>query len=171
MLLLFVIIVGLPIAVKSQLSDCSYLTLADLGSKSSLTQEGLLATSLNYYGSKEYLGNYYRILDFNVICLSQGSEKGKYGSASVIIAYFIQNATETDQRIGLFHFRCIDFNWTLNLITVIEKAVETSPLINYLGRTVNKKCWMCTVLNEDIETMNIHDHCLGKYDNLCDSYK
>lgn len=161
MIVFFITVVGWPI-VKSQLSDCSILTLSDLGSNGSFTQEGLLANSLNNYRSNNTLDYYYWIFDFNIICLSQGSEKDKYTSTSVIIAYFVKDDKQTSHKIGLFHFRCLDYNWALNLITVVEKTVTTSALAHYLNHTVKKMCWICTELIIDVATMNVEDHCLGK---------
>ncbi len=147
---------------KSQLSDCPILKLSDLGSESSFSQKGLLASS---FIKIPHRSQYYWILNFNIICLSQGFEKFHYSSTSAIIAYFVKVNNQTSHKIGLFHFRCISHNWALNLITSIDKDIATSILNQYFNHTVKKMCWMCTELIKP-DTLNVNSHCIGKLNTL-----
>jgi len=147
--------------VLTVISDCSILTATDLGSNSSFSRDGLLADSLNSFhtGRQNFM---YWIVDFNIICLSQGSSKNKYSSSSVAVAYVVKNEDNPSQRIGLFHFRCFNFNWTLNLITAIHTTIASSNLMNFMKYRLKERCWICTELIKDELSKNSDDHCLGK---------
>ena len=156
-----VIGVGFPTATAI-LSDCSILTSSDLGSNITFSSEGLLAESLfKFQNSTQHL--MYWVMDFNIICLSQGTSKEKYTSSSVVVAYLVKNGDihVSSQRIGLFHFRCYNLNWKLNLITTIDTTIASSSLMDIMNKKVKKRCWMCTELIKNVLNKKSDDYCLG----------
>ena len=139
-------------------SDCPEFRLAHLGSAVTYTNIGLLSTALNH-GKADSLS--YKILDYSVVCLSQGSGWEKYSMVSILVKYMIQGQQDTfkDQ----LHFQCINDDWSIRVFANAKFSRSKSPIKANFHTPMRRDCWACIDFNSPgLITRSDDEHCLGE---------
>lgn len=125
--------------------DCPPLTLADLGSNVTSTTMGLISPALDG-------GPPVRIIDFNIVCLAQGTRRNTFSTASVLVQYSMDQPAETD----LFFLTCRNGNWSSTGAFFSPTATLSTP--------TNTSCFRCGFGEVTPEMVTF---CHGKFTIVC----
>ena len=132
--------------------NCPLLTLADLGSDSTISDVGLVSMST---------GNLVQVLEFNIECLVSGEFRDTYSSAGVVVRYECRDrdgfdCTETRGIVVTqFIFPCVNDTWqpTEELLDLFMGL----PIS--LNNTLRTSCSQCGLLLEGAEEFGINCVC------------
>ena len=153
--IVLLLVVSAPSA-RGQISDCPMLQTSDLGDTTSLSSSGWLAAALEFHTDSEDQLTY-QLLEYNTVCLGQGSVRGLYRSASFIVRYLNSSGAENIMQLYL---NCIFGSWTTQTGGSHQNAISeaggnfTTPL-----RT---DCYLCSPPFLD-NRITIEDGCFGKF--------
>ena len=146
----------IPAAVQGQFSDCSMLLESELGNTTVPVQAGLLYDALTSAGGEGPL--LVQLVEFNPVCLAQGSVNNTYRSISLIASYIPSDGSETTTQL---HLQCIDGAWSTVNFGSSATSASTPPGGN-LTTSVRRDCFLC--LNPDIgEPVTPVEHCLSEF--------
>lgn len=153
--------VALNIPVSSAIllhaTDCPEFKLAYLGSTITYIKSGLLASALQHGKDNSML---YKVVDHNIVCLSQGSVKDSYSTVSIFVNYMIQGQRDTSR--DQFHFQCINDEWSIRVFANPKLSRSNSSIKANLLTPLRQDCWACVDLNHPgLLTRSEDEHCLG----------
>ena len=121
---------------KGQGSDCPMLQITDLGSTTSLTSSGWLAAALSFHAAETLT---YQILEYNTVCLGQGSVRDTYRSASFIVRYLDSSGAENTVQLYL---QCISGSWTTQTLGSHQNAISTAG--GDFDTALRTDCYLCS---------------------------
>ena len=141
-------------------TDCPELRLSDLGSAVSFSKKGLLASALEYDKIESFS---YKILDHNIVCLSQGSGKDKYSMASVIVSYMVQGQGKVETLKEQLHFQCINDAWSIRVFANSKLSRSSSSIQGNFRTPLRRDCWACVDMSHpEVLVRSDAEHCLGE---------
>ncbi len=144
-----------PPTVRGQGEDCPMLLESELGDTTAVTGTGLLADALSLSGDA---GSIVQLLQFNIVCLAQGTVRDTYRSLSLIAEY--RDAGGTVATIQL-HLQCVGGTWSTRNFGSSSAAAST-PTNGTLTTTLRTDCFLC--LNPSQGGPEGAHHCLGELD-------
>lgn len=139
--------------------DCSLLKASDLGNTTSYTNEGLLALTLNIV-DRQGADIRYQLVDYNTVCLAQGSGRGLYRMVSVVASYMFLDNGANGATVGnpsQFQFECKSNQWSPSIFGNFEDAFSGVPGGN-LNTPLRTDCRVCAELTQATTA----EHCLRK---------
>ena len=153
---LLVAISWLLVTARGQ-DDCAMLQESQLGDTTGLSGTGLLADALSLQTGDATLT--YQLLEFNTVCLAQGSVRDTYRSTSLIVRFRDSGGTESTMQL---HLQCVDGAWNTaadgisgsNAATAAGGTLTTALRIN---------CFLC--LDPSLASAGVvstEEHCIGK---------
>ena len=162
-----VVCLGLAHLANAQL-ECSSFTLADLGSNTSLSTDGLLATALGL-GGEGGIDVQAQVVNYRILCDASGSMRGTSSYVSVLVE-FMCNAASINVCDGTtvvtrqFQFSCGDGNVWIASIFRSNNHIQTLNPTATFTTTPNNQCRAC-VDDEQFSSSNIDatTHCFGMY--------
>lgn len=140
--------------VTPAVTDCPILQAAELGSNTSSVATGLLAEALSSQGQGG--AGTYQLVDFNIVCLAQGSGKDLYRMVSVIVSYIRDSTTPATTQ---FHYECVNNQWSISVFGSPEHSVSRTALVGTLTTMVRRDCQFCL---DDFLVTSAAEHCAGK---------
>ena len=104
--------------------NCMMVNPSDLGSQDSFSEDGIIA---------EIVDGEVQLVDFNVVCLSSGSLRNTYRSASVLAEYNCRGSCfgGTGLRINQFTFECGTLNQWVAIMSVdgsLNDSIRTDSM-------------------------------------------
>lgn len=135
------------IALASGQTNCPLVELSDLGSNSTYVDTGLLFDALN--ASKGTASNV-SVLEFNTVCLAQGSRRDMYRSISIVVRYHEVTGTEYSVQI---QYQCTNGRWSA------DNFNHSGSLISDLTTTLRMDCLQCREAANSSPT----EHCIGSH--------
>lgn len=144
----------LSVAAAQFLGTCPILNESDLGNTTSYTRTGLLAESLNSVGQEGE--GIYQLVDYNIVCLAQGSRRDEYNMASVIASYLTPESTTL--MTAQFHFQCDSGQWSIVILDTSGIVTFPPEIFGNLNTTLRTDCRYCHP-----QASTPTEHCGGKY--------
>ena len=150
---LIVFLWSVSCANGQQVLGCAELRISDLGDSTAPSTQGLLATALATGNTNPSV----QLLQFNTVCLSQGSVRDRYLSVSVVVRYRRDGMEATAQ----VEFQCQN-NETW--IFPVQFSAFLNPSVT-LSTALRTDCVAC-IPQEDIYLyVTIEEHCAGEDDS------
>ena len=153
------LLLAITSTASSQFSrDCPKLQQSEIGDTNAPTSSGFLAEALSSSSQVQ-------LLQFNVVCLVQGSVNGTYRSTSVIVTYMEEGGTET--LTTQLNLQCVDGSpsppqWS----TMYDgsTADASSDTTGDLTTALRTDCFLCVDPDRILGGAQPSDveHCLGK---------
>ena len=103
-----------------QYSDCSMLQASELGDNITLSGTGLLADALSAVIQATLN---YQLLEFNTVCLAQGTVRDTYRSTSLVVRYRDYLGVESTTQL---HLQCINGDWSEVSFGSIDYSISTA---------------------------------------------
>ncbi len=147
-----VLALSLP-AVRGQGEDCPMLLESELGDTTAVTGTGLLADALSLSGDA---GTIVQLLQFNIVCLAQGTVRDTNRSLSLIAEYRDAGGTVATTQL---HLQCVGGTWSTNNFGSSSTAAST-PTNGTLTTTLRTDCFLC--LNPSQGGPEGEHHCRGE---------
>ena len=138
---------------NGQYSDCSMLEASELGDNSTLSDTGLLVDALN---ARSQATLTYQLLEFNTVCLAQGTIKDTYRSTSLVVRYRDSNNAEST---GQLHLQCFNGDWSEVSFGGSDNAISTAD--GSLTTPTRRDCLVCASPAFPIP-VSTQEHCAGK---------
>ena len=138
-------------------TECPILTISDLGNVSS-SSTGLIVTALTF-ASQGGGANDIQLVDYNIVCLAQGTVEDRYSMVSVIASYFLDGATTVTT--NQFHFQCVSGAWSINVLNNFDNSVTATALVGNLTTPVRRDCRLCVDITGT--GFSAAEHCVGEY--------
>ena len=138
-----------------QVLDCAELQIGDLGSSTAPSAQGLLATAL----ARTEPGNTnpsVQVLQFNTVCLSQGSVRDRYSSVSVVVSYRRDGMEATAQ----VEYLCQHGEW----IFPMQFSASLNPNAT-LSTALRTDCLACSPPGNTF-VVTPEEHCAGEDDSI-----
>ena len=158
---------GLAHLANAQLA-CPSFTLADLGSNTSFSTDGLLATALGL-GGEGGLDIEAQVINHRILCDASGSMRGTSSYISVLVQ-FMCNAANINACDGStvvtrqFQFSCGTGEMWVAAIFGSNNNIQTLNPAATFTTTPSNQCRACV---DDEQTANpnidVTTHCFGKY--------
>ena len=139
--------------VNGQYSDCFMLQASELGDNTTLSGTGLLAEALNAASQTDLT---YQVLDFNTVCLAQGTVRDTYRSTSLVVMYRPSVGDESTMQL---HLQCIAGAWSELNFGSADNAISTAD--GSLTTPTRRDCLVCASPALPI-TVTTEEHCSGK---------
>ena len=149
---LLLLLVLFSSSVNGQYSDCSMLQASELGDNTTLSSTGLLADALNAGGQATLT---YQLLEFNTVCLAQGTVRDTYRSTSLVVRYRDSLGVESTTQL---HLQCIDEDWSDLNFGSIDNAISTTD--SSLTTPTRRDCLLC--ISPAVAPISTLEHCFGK---------
>ena len=144
-------------AVRGQYDDCAMFQESDLGNTTALSNGGLLADALALQTGDATLG--YQLLEFNTVCLAQGSVQGAYRSTSLIAMYRDSGGTESTMQL---HYQCRSGAWNTAADGFGTSVNAVTAAGGTLTTALRTDCYLC--LDPSLapaSQVSVEEHCLG----------
>ena len=133
-------------------SDCPMLTGGDLGSTNAASDRGLLAGTLAAVSANASIQ--LQILEYNIVCLSQGTMRSKFQYVSVVVRFFrLSDGMDATVQV---EYECYNGVWR-------SRGLTLNPLAT-LSTSVTTTCTLC--LGPEAPRAVIFspvEHCVGKF--------
>ena len=139
-------------------TECPILTTSDLGNNVSSSSTGLIVAALAFAGQGGG-ANDIQLVDYNIVCLAQGTVEDRYRMVSVIASYFLDGATTVTT--NQFHFQCVSGAWSSNVINNFDNSVTATALVGDLTTPVRRDCRLCVDITGT--GFSAAEHCVGEY--------
>lgn len=139
---------------RAQMGDCAILEAAELGTTAAQSTSGLLYSALSSVGQGG--SPPIRLVDYNIVCLAQGSGRDLYRMVSVIATYI--HKVNEPPAIGQFHFQCENGAWSTNVFSNLPNSLSRAAPVGNLTTPVRRDCRLCT----DIIPNSAAEHCVGE---------
>ncbi len=140
--------------IKSQTNtDCPMVETSDLGSTTGISSTGLLAASLLSIATDNAAPSV-QLLEFNTVCLTQGSRSGLYSFTSIVARY--RNSDGTEETIQV-DYQCTANAWSQTILGS-SGVVTTSPAAT-LTTTLRNDCGTC--ISPSTLPSDLINHCIG----------
>ena len=140
-------------AVSGQFSDCPMLRLSDLGDNATMSGTGLLADALSATGQTS---NMNQLLQYNIVCLGQGTTRDTYRTASLVVRYLDSTATERTMQL---HLQCEDGAWSTDYMGSADNSLTTAD--GSLSTPLRTDCLICLAPASGL-MVSTEEHCLGE---------
>lgn len=140
-------------------TDCPLLEARDLGNDTTSTTTGLIAASLAAM-EPEGTNVSIQLLDYNIVCLAQGSGRDLYRMVSVIASY-MSDDDNLMVNVTQFHFECGNGAWSINVMGDVENSISNTTLVGDLTTPLRRDCSLCV----DTIPSSAAEHCVGMYCN------
>ena len=158
---------GLAYLANAQLA-CPSFTLADLGSNTSLSTDGLLSTALGL-GGEGGIDVEAQVVNYRILCDASGSMRGTSSYVSVLVQFMCSEASinvcnRTIVVTRQFQFSCgVGDMWIANIFGSANNVQTLNPTATF-ETTPSNQCRAC-VDDEQITNPNIDTatHCFCKY--------
>ena len=144
--------------VNGQYSDCSMLQASELGDNTTLSSTGLLAEALNAVSQATLT---YQLLEFNTVCLAQGTARDTYRSTSLVVMY---RPSVGDVSTMQLHLQCINGDWSDLNFGSADNAISTAD--GSLITPTRRDCLVCVSPATPIP-VSTQEHCSGKSIEVC----
>ena len=158
---------GLVHLANAQLA-CPSFTLADLGSNTSLSTDGLLSTALGL-GGEGGIDVEAQIFNYRILCDASGSMRGTSSYVSVLVQFMCNVASinvcdGTTVVTRQFQFSCGTGEMWIASIFGSSNNIQTLNPTATFTTTPSNQCRAC-VGDEQVTNSNLDatTHCLGKY--------
>ena len=162
-----VVCLGLAHLANAQLA-CSSFTLTDLGSNTSLSTDGLLATALGL-GGEGGIDVQAQVVNYRILCDASGSMRGTSSYVSVLVEFVCSAASinvcdRTTVVTRQFQFSCGDGDVWIASIFGSRNDIQTLNPTATFTTTPSNQCRAC-VDDDQTTSPNIDatTHCFGKY--------
>ena len=139
-------------------TECPILTTSDLGNNVSSSSTGLIVTALAF-ATQGGGANDIQLVDYNIVCLAQGTVEDRYRMVSVIASYFLDGATTVTT--NQFHFQCVSGAWSINVFNNFDNSVSSTAVVGNLTTPVRRDCRFCVSINGT--GFSAAEHCAGEY--------
>ena len=158
-LTLWILLVLTVELASAQYDDCAMLQESELGDTTALSNTGLLADALAALTGDTFLS--YQLLEFNTVCLGQGSVRDTYRSISLIVRYVDLGGTESMMQL---HFQCRSGAWNIVADGFGTAANAVTAAGGTLTTALRTDCFLC--LDPSLAPagqVSVEEHCLGTY--------
>ena len=150
---LLLLLVLFSSSVNGQYSDCTVLEASELGDNTTLSGTGLLAEAINSVLQSALT---YQLLEFNTVCLAQGTVRDTYRSTSLVVRYRDSLGVESTTQL---HLQCINGDWSTINFGSADNAISTVD--GSLTTPTRRDCLVCTSPALPI-SVSTQEHCAGK---------
>ena len=154
--IVFVFLATVELA-SAQYDDCAMLQESELGDTTALSNTGLLADALAVQTGDA--STVYQLLEFNTVCLGQGSVRDTYRSISLIVRYVDLEDTESTMQL---HFQCRSATWNIVADGFGTGANAVTAAGGTLTTALRPDCFLC--LDPSLAPagqVSVEEHCLG----------
>ena len=138
--------------------DCAMLQESQLGDTTGLSGTGLLADALSFQTGDATLT--YQLLEFNTVCLAQGSVSDTYRSTSLIVRFRDSGGTESTMQL---HYQCVDGAWNTAANGIQSSSNAATAAGGTLTTALRTNCFLC--LDPSLapaDVVSTEEHCIGK---------
>ena len=142
------------VVIGQQVFGCAELQIGDLGSSIAPSAQGLLAIAVAKAAEPENANLSVQVLQFNTVCLSQGSVRDRYTAVSVVVRYRRDGREDTAQ----VEYQCRNGEW----ISSPELRASLSPNAT-LSTALRTDCLACQPLRSTLY-VTPEEHCAGEED-------
>ena len=142
---------------SAQYDDCAMLQESELGDTTALSSTGLLADALAIQSGDAPL--MYQLLEFNTVCLGQGSVRDTYRTISLIVRFRDSGGTESTMQL---HFQCGSGAWNIPADGFGSSANAVTAAGGTLTTALRTDCFLC--LDPSLAPagqVSVEEHCLG----------
>ena len=143
-------------------TECPLITAPELGDNMSSSSTGLIVAALAF-ASQGGGANDIQLVDYNVVCLAQGTVEDRYRMVSVIASYFLDGATTVTT--NQFHFQCVSGAWSITVLNNFDNSVTDTAVVGNLTTPVRRDCRICVDITGT--GFSAAEHCVGEYLQLC----
>ena len=143
--------------VGGQYDDCAMLQESELGNTTALSNTGFLADALAVQTGDASL--MYLLLEFNTVCLGQGSVRDTYRSTSLIVRFRDSGGTEDTMQL---HYQCRSGAWNIVADGFGTSANAVTAAGGTLTTALRTDCFLC--LDPSLAPagqVSVEEHCLG----------
>ncbi len=155
-IVVFLLVIVYSSQIKGQTgSDCPMVETSDLGNTTGTSSTGLLATSF-LSEAADGTAPSVQLLEFNTVCLTQGSRSGFYSFTSIVARYMNSDGTEATVQVD---YQCIANAWSQTILGS-SGVVTTSPNAT-LATTPRNDCGACA--SPSTFPSDAINHCVGNY--------
>ncbi len=131
-------------SLSQEFGNCPMITISDLGRTRDISSDGLAAG---------IVGASILIQNSSILCLSSGTQRSTYRSASVLIQY--RCSCNNQINIHQFAFICnVSGEWTSNPVSSINREPKAT-----FGMETETRCSFCSPL---LGTSISSSYCIGK---------
>ena len=142
---------------SAQYDDCAMLQESELGNTTALSKTGLLTDALAVLSGNASL--LYQLLEFNTVCLGQGSVRDTYRSISLIVRYANNGGTESTMQL---HFQCRSGAWNIAAEGFGPTANAVTAAGGTLTTALRTDCYVCLDPHGlPAGLVSMEEHCLG----------
>ena len=120
-------------AVRGQFDDCAMLLESGLGNTTTQVRTGLLAEAL---AASEVSACGVQLVEFNTVCLAQGTVRDTHRSLSLIASYRDGGGVV---RTTQLHLQCVGRSWNLRTI----ETAASIPTTGTLTTPLRTDCFLC----------------------------
>ncbi len=149
------LLMATPVIRSQTGTDCPMVETSDLGSTTGTSNTGLLAASLLSIAADNAAPSV-QLLEFNTVCLTQGSRSGFYSFTSIVARYRNSDNTEATVQVD---YQCTANEWSQTILGS-SGVVTTSPAAN-LTTPLRNDCGACT--SPSTFPSDAINHCIGNY--------
>ncbi len=156
---LFLLAVSLALVflqIPAVRGDCPMLQESELGDTNAVTAAGLMAEALSFATGEARPT--VQLLQYNILCLAQGTGRDTYRSLSLIAEYYRESGDTVD--IKQLHLQCVGGNWSTVNFGTRSTAIST-PTNSTLTTTLRTDCFLC--LNPLQGGPEGAHHCQGEF--------
>lgn len=141
-------------AVSGQSNDCLMLQQSELGDNTTLSGSGLLAEALSVGGQNSMN----QLLQYNTVCLGQGTVRDTYTSTSLIVRYMDSRSQEMTMQL---HLQCVTGSWDINyIIGGADNALTAAG--GSFNTPLRTDCLLCLAPGVGGLTTSAEEHCFRK---------
>ena len=145
------------ISGQFELDDCPMVQESELGDIAAFSNTGLLSDALAVQTGDGTIG--YQLLEYNTVCLGQGSVRGTYRSTSIVVRYLAAGGAEST---GQMHLQCVSGEWNIDNFANIVTAITDAD--GSLTTALRRDCFLCLAPAIALTQpgYSTEEHCLGK---------
>ena len=155
-LLVISLLVILVTGASGQFSDCAMLQKSELGDTTALSNTGLLADALAVQTGDGTVN--YQLLEYNTVCLGQGTVRDTYRSISLVVRHLNSGGTEATQQLDL---QCINGNWDIDNFEILASSIAAAD--GTLTTAVRRDCFACiSPTLAGTQPFSTEEHCLSE---------
>ncbi len=149
------LLMATPVIKSQSDTDCPMVETSDLGSTTGISSTGLLAVALLSIAADNTAPSI-QLLEFNTVCLTQGSRSGFYSFTSIVARYMNSDGTEATVQVD---YQCTANAWS-HTILGSSGVITTSPAAT-LATPLRNDCGACTP--PSTFPSDVINHCIGNY--------
>ena len=154
--LVFLVLLSFTVVGGGQYDDCVMLQESELGNTTVVSNTGLLADAL---AASNQPGDAYQLLEFNTVCLGQGSVRDTYRTTSLIVRFRDNEDNEWTMQL---HYQCNRGVWNITADGFGSSANAVTAAGGTLTTALRTDCFLCLdpTLASGGQT-SVEEHCIG----------